>query len=259
MISLTFAHQMPSRRKMLIAVLGAASLVALAPTVIAQAQPVVVAIDIGHTPSQPGATSARGVSEFVFNKALAEQVVLALAQYPNVKPVVINEPGFDLGLKARTDKARRIRAKLFVSLHHDSVQEQFLSVGRFEGKDYRYSRKTSGYSLFVSSRNSEYDESTRLAEAVGHRLRGAGFRRSLYHSMDIEGERRPVVDSSLGIFRYDGLAVLRTAGMPAILFEAGFIVNPEEEAQLADASRQSRMAAAVAEGIAGYAGRVATN
>lgn len=220
----------------------------------ATANAIVVAIDVGHTSERPGATSARGLSEFLFNKSLARALAGALSVYPNVTPIIINEPDYALGLTQRAAKAAELGAQVLVSIHHDSVQEQFLSEARYDGKTYRYSRKARGYSLFVSQRNARYDESVRLAEAVANQLRGSQFQFSPYHAEDIDGERRLFVNDRLGIFRYDGLAVLRTARMPAILIEAGFIVHPEEEVALADGARQARMAGAIAKGIAAYTG-----
>ena len=48
--------------------------------------------------------------------------------------------------------------------------------------------------------------------------------------------------------RYDGLAVLKTAAMPAVLVEAGVIVNPDEEARLARPDTIQRVAQAIADG-----------
>ena len=54
----------------------------------------------------------------------------------------------------------------------------------------------------------------------------AGEKPSLYHAEPIAGENRPLLDRRLGVHRFDGLAVLKTATMPAVLVEAGVIVNP---------------------------------
>jgi N-acetylmuramoyl-L-alanine amidase len=43
----------------------------------------------------------------------------------------------------------------------------------------------------------------------------------LHHAEPVAGESRELIDRALGIYRYDELAVLRTATMPAVLFEAG--------------------------------------
>ena len=56
-------------------------------------------------------------------------------------------------------------------------------------------------------------------------------------------------DEANGVHFYDNLAVLRHARMPALLFEAGVIVNREEEKRMADPEVRKRIAAAVSDGI----------
>jgi N-acetylmuramoyl-L-alanine amidase len=57
--------------------------------------------------------------------------------------------------------------------------------------------------------------------------------------------RRVLLDSDAGVYRYDELIVLRMTHMPAVLFEAGSIVNRQEELQLASPERRALTSAAV--------------
>jgi hypothetical protein len=57
--------------------------------------------------------------------------------------------------------------------------------------------------------------------------------------------QRQLVDAEAGVYRYDRLLVLRTTHMPAVLFEAGSIINREEELTAASAERHAVLAAAV--------------
>jgi len=50
------------------------------------------------------------------------------------------------------------------------------------------------------------------------------------------------------VHRYDGLVVLHSARMPAVLVEAGVIVNPAEEARLAQPKTIRGLATAIARG-----------
>lgn len=77
----------------------------------------------------------------------------------------------------------------------------------------------------------------------------AGEKPSLYHAEPIAGENRPLLDRRLGVHRFDGLAVLKTATMPAVLVEAGVIVNPDDEARVARPDTIERMARAIADGV----------
>ena len=69
-------------------------------------------------------------------------------------------------------------------------------------------------------------------------MRGAGFAPSLYHAEPIPGESKPFADRTNGVHYYDNLVVLHTATQPAVLFEAGVIVNRAEELTLRDPATQ---------------------
>jgi len=89
----------------------------------------------------------------------------------------------------------------------------------------------------------------RCASAIGGELRKAGFKPSLYHADPVYGESRAFADAQNGVHYFDHLAVLRRASMPAVLFEAGVIVNREEENRLSDSKVQNDIAARVVDGI----------
>lgn len=207
--------------------------------------PFKVALDVGHTLSQPGATSARGLPEFAYNQRLARAVADALRR-TGVATVLIGEDGGPMPLAARSRLAQTAGAGLFLSLHHDSVQPQYLSTWVVDGQSRPYSDVFRGYSVFVSSGGRDPAGSLRFAGLLGTAMRRAGFTPSLHHSLPVPGEGRPTVDANLGIFRFDGLAVLRTAAMPAVLLEAGIIVNREEEQALQTPAGLDRIATAVA-------------
>lgn len=61
---------------------------------------------------------------------------------------------------------------------------------------------------------------------------------------------KPFADRANGVHYYDNLAVLKGAASPAVLLEAGVIVNRDEEPMLASSANHQRMAGAVARGLA---------
>ncbi len=80
-------------------------------------------------------------------------------------------------------------------------------------------------------------------------MRRAGFSPSLYHADPIPGERKPFADKLNGVHYYDNLIVLKTARTPAVLLEAGVILNRNEELEMQKESVRQRIAAAVAAGL----------
>ena len=211
----------------------------------AEATPL-VAVDVGHYLAEPGAMSARGRPELEFNRDLATELARAL-EARDVRVNLIGADG-DMGVLSRRTAAAR-EAALFVSVHHDSVQPHYLEEWEHEGVMRQYSDRFAGFSLFVSRRNPDLQLSLACASSIGARLRTAGFAPSLYHAEPIPGESKPFADRENGVHYYQNLVVLHSASQPAVLLEAGVIVNRAEELVLRESATQRLIAAAVAEGV----------
>ncbi|HEX3141210.1 MAG TPA: N-acetylmuramoyl-L-alanine amidase, partial [Rhizobacter sp.] len=197
-----------------------------------------VAVDTGHTPQRPGARGPGGGEEYRFNLALSTRLAEQLASrgYTVLRIAADGQP---IELKERTAKAAG--ADLFVSIHHDSIQQAWIDEGR--------RREFSGYAVFVSGKNPDLPSSLRCAKRIGEQLGAAGEHASLYHATPITGENRPLLDAPNGVHSFDDLIVLKTATMPAVLIEAGVIANPEEEIRLGESATQAMLARAIADGV----------
>jgi len=205
-----------------------------------------VAIDVGHFIEEPGATSARGRPELDFNRELAAEIESA-ARSRGLETMLIGADGFMSQLARRTVAAAD--ADFFLSVHHDSVQPHFLETWEHDRVERAFSDRYSGFSLFVSRKNAAAARSLACASAIGEALRHAGFLPSLYHADPIPGENKPFADRRNGVHYYDNLIVLKTARAPAVLLEAGVIVNREEETNMRSAETRRKIAAAVAHGL----------
>lgn len=135
-------------------------------------------------------------------------------------------------------------------LDHGGADLFRLQTWEFEGAQRRYSDRFSGYSLFVSRGNPFPGESLQCASAIGANLQAAGYHPSNYHAEAIDGENRPFADRLNGVHYYDQLVVLHTARQPAVLIEAGVIVNREAEQVLAVRETRENIAHAIAAGVA---------
>ncbi len=221
-------------------------LIALVIAPAAAQEPALVAVDVGHFLAEPGALSARGRPELEFNRALALDLRDALeAQGDRVR--LIGAAGEVAVLSRRTAAARG--ASFFLSVHHDSVQPHYLEEWDHESETRRFSDRFAGFSLFVSRRNPDPGASLACASAIGAALRAAGFAPSLYHAEPIPGESKPFADRLNGVHYFDNLVVLHTATQPAVLLEAGVIVNRDEELRLSEPATRRRITAAVAAGV----------
>jgi N-acetylmuramoyl-L-alanine amidase len=208
-----------------------------------------IAIDVGHSSDAPGATSARGVSEFKFNLALSNAIHQSLRGRGFSRVRVMRSSGSgSSSLVARGRKATQSGADVLLSVHHDSVQPQFLRDGVVDGRKSRYSTEFEGYSLFISQKNRHSRQSLRLAHLIGRRLKSGGLSFSTHHSAAIPGENRRIIDRDAGVYSYN-LTVLSSVDVPAVLIEAGVIVNPNEELALTSPGRRSQMAWSISDAL----------
>jgi N-acetylmuramoyl-L-alanine amidase len=206
-----------------------------------------VAIDVGHFLAEPGTTSSRGRAEFEFNLDLARDISAALDRQ-GLGARLIGADGMMEQLSARTRAA--YGTDFFLAVHHDSTQPQLLEDWEYGGVPRKYAGdRYAGFSLFVSRKDPRLAQSLACASAMGAELRQAGFARSLYHADPVAGESKPFADRANGVHYYDNLVVLKTAFSPAVLFEAGVILNRDEELRMADPNVRAAVAGAVARGL----------
>jgi N-acetylmuramoyl-L-alanine amidase len=211
-----------------------------------------IALDVGHGPDRPGAISARGVTEYHFNDRLVAKISEALVREGFSSTSIIKEKGSRAALFERPRRAKEMNADLLLSVHHDSVQDSYLQKWTYRGRKQMYSDKFSGFSVFVSKKNPRFDDSLRFAIAVADALKTTGMKFTLHHAENIPGERRELLEPDRGVYRYDQLVVLRDAEMPAVLLEAGVIVNRDEELTLSSDSYRQSIAEAVTNAVAEF-------
>ena len=208
----------------------------------------VVAVDAGHTKENGGATSATGIPEYSFNIRMAESLIRELKKEGYTRSFLIG----DNSLEGRTVAANQRNADLLLSIHHDSVQQRYLSKWFHGGRTHLYCDKYRGFSIFYSQQNGAPDRSLLFAGLLGTEMLKQGLSPSLHHAERIEGENRRLLDREKGIYRYDGLVVLKGALMPAVLLECGIIVNRQEEELLNDAAYRMRIVTAIRRAITAY-------
>lgn len=201
-----------------------------------------VAVDVGHTLAEPGAMSARGRSEFEFNRELGGLLAFAL----RARAVAVQEINFAGVIGSLAERPEQARGSdFFISIHHDSISPEYLQFWDWDGYEANHTTLKRGFGIFVSRRNPELAASLRCASVLGTGLRRAGFEPTTWH-----GRKHQPADAENGVWYYDNLVVLHKSTFPALLFEAGVIKHREEELELLDAERQLRMAEVLADGLA---------
>lgn len=197
-----------------------------------------IAVDTGHTPLHAGATGASGRVEYLYNLDMSTALAKNLTASGD-RVSRTSADGKEITLQERTTQAPD--ADLFISIHHDSMLQEWIDAGR--------RKEFSGYSIFISKKNTHYEQSLHCAKKIAEQMQVIGEKPSLYHAAPIQGENRPFIDKQLGIHQYDDLIVLKTAQIPAILVEIGVIANPDEEARLTKSDIIQRVSRAMTAGI----------
>jgi N-acetylmuramoyl-L-alanine amidase len=218
-------------------------LAALGPVVFPESKPVAtmcdrskfrIVLDVGHTAESEGATSARNVAEFVFNQRLAQRIEEKLkAEGFTETRLLLTGGKARPSLVKRVAKANNLQANLFLSIHHDSVPDKFLEEWEFEGKKSYFSDRFSGYSVFVSRGNPDFKTSLSFAELVAKEMKAQGLEYAKQYTQAIMGRNQhPLLNKETGVYSYDKLIVLKSTRMPAVLLEAGSIINRDEELKM---------------------------
>jgi len=217
----------------------------------AAGRPIIV-IDAGHGGRDPGATSVSGdLKEKELTLAFARELRDQLVKRGRVRIALTREADHYLTLEQRADVARRLGASLFVSLHTDSAPNPL-------------ARGASVYSLsdvasdaeaarFAASQNLGVVTETSRSSSVAAILSDLAMRSEMNASADFATR---LVGKSAGRFglrpephRFAAFHVLRRADTPAVLFEAGYISNVDDEALLRSAEHRSKIVLALAKAI----------
>ena len=213
-----------------------------------------VVVDVGHTVDIPGAVSARGVPEYSFNLKLADAIKQTLVDVGFDKTVLlITATAPWPGLIERAKRANAMHANLFMAIHHDFVPDQLLETWQYEGLENHFSDRFTGYAVFISNDNAARAGSLAFGHALGKHLQAAGLHYTPHYTLPLMGRHRhELLDADAGVYRYDQLLVLRHTLMPAVLLEAGSIVNRQEELELATSARRLLTAKGVAAAVADF-------
>lgn len=213
-----------------------------------------VVVDVGHSEKSYGARSARGATEYEFNLRLATEIVQVLQDQDFVRTtLLITTDHKRTGLLQRADRANKMGADLFLSIHHDSVPKQFIEKWEHEGASHVFSDRFPGHSIFISNDNADRAGSLLFGQLIGRELKTRGMKYTPHYVEPFMGSRRRVlVDAEAGVYRFDQLVVLRMTRMPAVLLEAGSIIHRDEELAMLSPERRALIAESVAEAVASF-------
>jgi len=218
-----------------------------------------VVVDAGHGGEDPGARGRRGSYEKHVTLAIARRLKTLIDAEPGMRAVLTRDGDYFIPLAARAEKARRVKADLFVSIHADA----FLLPHARGSSVFALSERgaTSTTARWLAKRENEADliggvnldvKDRYLAETLLDLSQTATINDSLKIGRAVLAELGEVNTLHKAYVEQAGFAVLKSPDVPSILVETAFISNPEEEKRLGDAAYQDRLARALLAGIKGY-------
>jgi len=223
---------------------------------------VTIAIDAGHGGEDPGAIGRGGNREKDVTLSIAHRLKGRIDAEPNMRAMLTRDGDFFIPLQHRVQKARRVQADLFLSIHADAFIKP----------------TARGSSVFVLSENGASSSAARwmaqrenAADLIGGVNLGVKDRYLARTLLDLSqtatnndslklgkavlGELGSINTLHKGQVELAGFAVLKAPDIPSILVETAFISNLEEEKKLADEAYQDKMADAILRGIKAYFSR----
>lgn len=223
------------------------------------ARTLIIAIDAGHGGEDPGARGKYGSEEKNVTLAIAQKIKTLIDDTPNMRGVLTRDGDYFIPLTGRVEKARKVNADLFISIHADAfVKEKAKGSSVFALSEHG---ATSTAARWLAKKENEADliggvniavKDPYLARTLLDLSQTATISDSLKLAKHVLSELSDINDLHRGRVEQAGFAVLKSPDIPSILVETAFISNPHEERRLNSNAYQTKLAKAILAGIKRY-------
>ena len=223
---------------------------------------VIVALDPGHGGEDPGAIGPGGTREKDVVLQIAHRLRDRINQQPNMRAYLTRDSDFFVPLHIRVQKARKVQADLFISIHADAFfteRPQGASVFALSEKG-----ASSSAARWMADKENSADlvgglnvkaKDDQVQKALLDMSTTAQISDSLKLGSAMLGEIGSVGKLHKPRVEQAGFAVLKAPDIPSVLVETAFISNPDEEAKLRSEDYQVQLADALMRGIRRYFAR----
>lgn len=233
---------------------------------------ITVVVDAGHGGEDPGARGRKGTKEKNVTLAIARRVKSLLEQDKALRVSLTRDGDYFVALARRVEKARTLKADLFVSIHADAFirpnarGSSVFALSECSATVFAVSEcpATSVAARWLAKKENEADligginidvQDPTLKKVLTDLSQTAALIDSLKLAESVLKELGDVNTLHLGRVQRAGFAVLKAPDMPSILVETAFLTNPSEEKRLRDENYQEKIARAIVEGIKQYFAR----
>jgi len=222
-------------------------------------RPVLVALDPGHGGEDPGAIGPRGTREKDVVLSIARRLKKLIDAQPNMRAYLTRDNDYFVPLHVRVQKARRVKADLFISIHADAWIKPSARGSSIYALSQNGATSTTARLLAQKENNADLIGGVNLGshnKQVAKVLLELSTTAQINDSMKVGGNVLSEIGKINRLHKKSveraGFAVLKAPDIPSILVETAFISNPEEERLLRSSSHQDRIAQAMLTGITGY-------
>jgi len=227
---------------------------------------IVVALDPGHGGEDPGAIGPGGTREkdvvLKIAKMLRDRINTSSVGGSPMRAFLTRDADFFVPLHVRVQKARRVQADLFVSIHADAFytpRPQGASVFALS-----QGGATSAAARWMAQKENKADDiggvnlggqDSQVQRAMLDMSTAAQIKDSLLLGNSLLREIGNVGRLHKPRVEQAGFAVLKAPDIPSVLVETAFISNPEEEEKLRSEAYQKQLTEALLRGILQYFAR----
>jgi N-acetylmuramoyl-L-alanine amidase len=221
----------------------------------------VIAIDAGHGGDDPGAIGRRGTREKDVVLAIARRLASLIEREPGMRPVLIREGDYYIGLRQRINKARQHKADLFISIHADGFKDSRAHGSSVYVLSNRGASSEMGRWLEAKENAADLaggvsldDKDDLLAEVLLDLSQSATMEASFEVADNMLEELKRIGKTHKSTVQQAAFVVLKSPDIPSMLVETAFISNPAEENKLRDKNHQQALANAMLKGVRDYFG-----
>lgn len=224
---------------------------------------IVVALDPGHGGEDPGAIGPGGTREkdvvLKIAKMLRDRINASTVNGNPMRAFMTRDADFFVPLRVRVQKARRVQADLFVSIHADAFYDPrpqgasvfALSQGGATSTSAQWMAQKENKADMIGGVNLGAQES-QVKRAMLDMSTAAQIKDSLSLGNNLLREIGSVGRLHKPRVEQAGFAVLKAPDIPSVLVETAFISNPEEEKKLRSKAYQRQITEALLSGIKQY-------
>ena len=231
---------------------------------------IIVALDPGHGGEDPGASGPSGTREKDVVLKIAHRLrdrinnTVIKTKHGNLpmRAYLTRDADYFVPLQQRVEKARRVQADLFISIHADAFQTPdakgasvfALSDGAASSAAAKWMAKQENRADLIGGLNIKSQDAA-VQRALLDMSTTAQIKDSLKLGSAMLGQIKNIGKLHKGRVEQAGFAVLKAPDIPSVLVETAFISNPEEERRLVSPQYQNDLADALMKGIERYFSR----